>query len=205
MLLFRDTVSNGGTRIPAWLAGCPELQRAQTLEGDVLFAGDPLLLAIPAHLDWVNLDDDGWQVACNGNVDFERYRRIRPDIESIPVKDCKDRLWFAPAVLDGDGQSALPMPWGKVDGVRIRRPTPEQQQLLTAATAARSEILSNKLATVPIDVIAEWVHALLSATYYLSGDVIDALEILDDTLAARVLLAAAGYPEPIKRDSYVSV
>ncbi len=196
MILVRDTLSHGGTRLPDWLAGCRELQRVQTDCGDVLTAGDPLFITIPPHLAWHDLGD-GWQVTSNGGVDHDRYMRMRPDIETAPVRDAQGKMWAAPIVLDQQGHCAMPLPWGKVDGIRMRCPTAEQQRLINASEAARAEILAQRLDQVPINIIAEWVHALLAATYHLSGDVIDALQIMDDNLAAGVLLAASGYPRPI--------
>ncbi len=204
MILIRDPSSHGGTRLPDFLVGCAEVQRAQTPAGDVIFAGDPLLLAIPAHLDWVPIDD-GFEIARSGEMDHLRYLRRRTDIEKIQVKDLHNRDWYAPMVLSESGAIALSLPWGKIDGVRVRKPTMEQQRIITASEASRKEIVGNTLHTVPIDIIAEWVHALLASTYHLSSACFDALEVMDDTLAANVLLAAAGYPRPIAEAAYVPV
>jgi hypothetical protein len=196
MLIFRDPLSHGGTRLPTWLEGCPELQRMQTDNGDLLTAGDPLFLVDPVGVKWKDLDD-GYQVTTTNGIDHDRYLRRRMDIERIRVKNAKGVDWFAPRILAEGGGDVLSLPWGKKDGVRVRSPTDEQARLLIAAGSARTEILSGKLGEVPIDIIAEWTHILLESVYHFSSDVIDALELLDDTLIGGVLLASSGFPKPL--------
>ncbi len=196
MIIFRDTQSHGGTRLPTFLEGCPELQRMQTDQGDLVTAGDPLYLVDPVGVVWHDLDD-GWQVTTNNGIDHNRYVRRRVDVERVLVKNAQGIDWYAPKILSANGEVEIAVPWGKSDGVRVRKPTAEQQRLITSAIAGRVEILAGRLGTVPIDIVAEWVHALLESMYHLSGDVIDALELMDDNLAAGVLLASSGNPMPL--------
>ncbi len=195
MIILRDQHYRGGVRLPAWLEGCSELQRMQTDNGDLITAGDPLFLVDPVGAVWHELGD-GYQVTTTNGIDHHRYLRRRSDIERILVRDAQAREWFAPRILDEAGDCALAVPWGKLDGVRVRKPTGEQQRCITSANAARKEILAGRIGDIPIDIIAEWVHALLEATYHLSGEIIDALELMDDTLALGVMFASSGFPKP---------
>lgn len=192
MILFRNPTS-ATQAAPPWLEGCAEVQ-CLTAEGATVFAAcDPLYLSAPVERAWRPLED-GWQVALVGVAESERLVRRRKDLEYASVEDSSGQGWLVPAVLTPDGDVALTLPWGLQEGIRARKPTEEQRRLIAAAQAARVEILAGRIGETPIDIAAEWVHALLASAYHLPGTAFDALELIDDRLALRVMLAAAGFP-----------
>lgn len=194
-ILFRDTTNAVVPTPPPWLAGCPDVQCILTDRGAIYSACDPLFLAPPPEAAWRPLVD-GWQVALVGELDLSPYVRQRQDLEFISVSDSWGRAYLVPAVLTPGGAVALTLPWGLVNGSRARKPAEEQRLLIAAAEAARGEILAGKVGEIPIDVAADWVHALLASAYHLPPPAFDALEIVDDKLALRALLAASGFPVP---------
>jgi hypothetical protein len=199
MILFRCTLSHGGVEVPDFLRGLHGLQRVQTEGGDVLTAGDPMFLDPPKDpAAWRNLGTTGVQACIIGDgPELASLTRKRTDVKYISVLDCKGRQWFAPAVLDPEGGCALSISWGMDErGVRVRKPNEEQERLLSAARAARAEVLAGTLDQTPIDVLASWVHVFIESTTHLNGMVVDALELLDDTLAVFYILAATGFPKP---------
>lgn len=193
MILFRDPLSHGGTRMPSFLEGCPEVQRLVTETGDVLSTGDPVYLSVPTNAIWSNIGD-GWQMCLNGDPELDRHIRDRNDLQTVELQDCFGRTWHAPKVLDADGECFLPLSWGRENGLMVRKPTNEQSKLITAATAGRKEIVNNTLGQVPIEIAYEWVCTLLESTYYLNGETLLACGLITDELAAHVLLAAGGFP-----------
>lgn len=210
MIVYRDTLG-GGQRTPPHLVGAASLVRRATSRGDLLAIGNPLVVQQPPDGSVWHKLPEMWDVCLVGDLtpgDIAALGRRDPSaIRTTLVRDARGRPWIAPVIFNASGGMALPVPWGRdaTTGQWRRSPTAAQAAWIAAATAARSEILASDgvdagaavgIATVPIEVSAEWAATLLCAVYHLSREVIQALALLDDALVLQVLLAAAGLPLP---------
>lgn len=185
------------------MAGAPSLCRVELGTGGALVGcGDPWTLESAPDDQWTALDD-GWSVRIAGEAD--PVPRRQPGLRTVLAPDGQGRQWLVPAVLDPEGQVALPLRLGiagrdLVDGQAVPRwehmPTTAQRRLITIATTIRTEVAAGRIAELPAAAAADMTAQLLSATYHLSPAVIGALALIDDRLLVTALLLASGHPEP---------
>lgn len=206
-IVYHDTQTPRAAilRIPEWIVGGLNVQRAESDDGDYVGHWDPLVFSPAQNMKaakWAKLPGD-WSVAMTGDLLPDLLLRSDHDTPMVvPVEDGKGRVWRAPAVLSPDadpakpselGSVALVLPWGQDDaGAWCRIPDERQAPLITTARAIRAEAIAGRLTAVPMDVLAGWAATLMSSVYLLSPPVIGALRLLDDKLAFGMCLASAG-------------
>ncbi len=205
MLIYRDTrrPRSPAPRWPSHLVGAEHLCRRESDDGDLVAIADPLFLNPPApETIWHPLPDD-WEFCLIGALDPESLARRDPGCPLLMVRDSSGHPWRIPAILDPDGQIALPMKLGitgkeLVNGSEVdrweHRPTAEQAALITAARGARIEILAGRLDQLALSVACSWMSMIIPKTYHLSPPMIAPLEVLDNRLIGHGLMACAGYP-----------
>lgn len=206
MIVYQDILSPRPetARTPAPLVGALSLSRRDCTAGDLVTLGEPLGdLDVPgegvACLDLA----DGWRCWQVGEFVPELYlRRGMGSLDLLPVSDALGRAWHAPAIIapgvePRDGIVVLSLPWGfDGQGLPARIATAPQARLITAARAARAEILAGQLGAMPVSVAVALVAPLLESVYHLTIAQVLGWQLIDDSLAAALLMASAGFLRP---------
>lgn len=207
MIVYKDTRTprSSAPRWPSHLVGAANLCRRESPDGDLVAITDPIYLGPPPEgTAWHPLPDD-WEFCSVGPLDPETLVRMHPACSFLMVRDAQGHPWRIPAVLDPEGQPALPMKLGVVghdlvDGQQIprweHRPTSEQSAVLASARAARAEILAGRYAELSLSIACAWISVLLPLTYHVVSAMVSPLEILDNRLIGQGLMACAGFPPP---------
>ncbi len=206
-LIYRDRQPQGNPapRWPSHLIGAEPLCRREAAQGAIVAICEPLYLDLPAEgTVWTPLPDD-WEYCEVGTTDIEQLARKAPGCPILMVRDGLGHPWRIPAVLDPDGQPALPMKLGivghdLVDGQQVprweHRPTPAQSALLAAARGALAEIVAGKLEQLSMSIACGWAALGIATTYHLTPAQIGELGLLDARLTGRAIMAMAGRPVP---------
>jgi hypothetical protein len=184
MILYRDKKS-GRTAPPPWLDGAPDLVSRDSADGRLWTVGDPLLLG-PA-LRWTDLDD-GWQARILDPLDpATLFRRDLMQTYAVSeVHDLRGLSWFAPVLVDADGNRLFRCSRGK-----DWRPVlaPAQEHALEACHDARSIFLSGDSA-LPVEAGCQYAAEFLALVNCVSPEVMATLGLMDERLALEVLQAA---------------
>lgn len=209
-IVYRDRREPRSIRQPAWIPAGTGLERVSHDGGDFVGYWNPTFFRpgeLGTDVTWHDVGDD-WQMACIGELSPRAFLRSDPGRPAlIPVSDSLGRIWHAPAVLSPTGASMLSMPLGRDDkGNWIRKPTPEQARLITAATFLRQELEAlegegdqqrSRWLGLSLDVLADTTAALLGSVYPFSTSVFGVLNAFDDVLIRHVHLASTGLlPQP---------
>ena len=136
---------------------------------------------------------DGWEASSDGR-DFTPLHHLRAAAwcNVVPVKDAKDRTWFAPAILGSAGARAFPIAYGGPD--MLPQLTPDQEKAIRIATECRTLLQAavEGGAALQSEQIIPWAAWAITLPHHLSVPTIGAQLLLDETLAARVIAVMAG-------------
>ena len=210
MIAFRDRSQGQGARLPLSLRDAPAACRFEAAGGAIVYQGDPLVRPDLAQLAWIDLPGDceggDWQVALTGQpLPLGLIWRSHPTLRFHLVSDARGRMWQVPAVLDPAGVCQLPLTihvdgFDTINGAQlprcVRRPTPTQARLISAAEGARAAIAANAIATLDLAHALTWAADGIAAGQWMSPTVFLVLGLGDDRLVLRTLMALAGLPLP---------
>ena len=167
---------------PPWCAGADDLQRTVCESGDLWGIGDAALLGNAGP--WCAVGD-GYSVA--GESGPGELRRPETWADVAHAIDGKGQWWAVPAILNERGARGFRVAYG-LDWMPAL--TVQQERLEQIAKSARHALTTGE--DVPMPVACQWAAELLSATHYVSPQVLAAMRALDDMLVAQTLAIASG-------------
>ncbi len=110
-----------------------------------------------------------------------------------PALDKSGKLWAVPVIVNEHGP-CLSLSWRMDEnGVITRTPSEEQQRIIETCSNIREAIFSDEgLGGMPMDMAAAAVALIMSYSYHVHPSEFLLHGLVDDHLAQRVLMAAAG-------------